>query len=125
MNKTSRFLVSTGLALLCASCAIRDAQPTKALKQTAQKATVKKSIRENQSKPSSPVMEIRQAQQTESPASVQAASLFRTPAEDIKLPTDAEIAEGQKVSSGKTPGTSSDTAPSISIKPPAPTTGSD
>ena len=59
------------------------------------------------------------------PPSPEAASLFRTPADDINLPTDAEIAEGQKVSSGKTPGTSSDTAPSISIKPPAPTTGSD
>lgn len=51
---------------------------------------------------------------------VEATNLFRTPTDDLALPTDAQIAEGGQAAGGiQQPAQPDPSAPSISIKPPA------
>jgi hypothetical protein len=47
-----------------------------------------------------------------------ATNLFRTPSDDIALPTDAQIAEGEQPAAVKPPAQPNNSSPSISIKPP-------
>ncbi len=55
-----------------------------------------------------------------SKASVAAATnLFRTPSDDLALPTDAQIADGEQTNAVETVAQPDPSAPSISIKPPA------
>lgn len=59
---------------------------------------------------------------TPPPADYNATQAFRTPDDDIKLPTDSQIAEGRDSSIGTrpTPGIQPDHAPSVSVTPPTP-----
>lgn len=150
--KMTRFLIlCAGLALFCPSCAKQDTQaakpvelpakkattttssvkskpkatPEEATKSTADKAMPKPAAKPSpQPAPVSQANDTEQVEKAQAPISVKAASLFRTPA-DINLPTDAEIAEGQNASGSKKPAGKPDNAPSISVKPSAPVTGSD
>jgi hypothetical protein len=61
----------------------------------------------------------RPTQQSPRASDPSATKLFRTPSDDITLPTDAQIAEGTETSQVQAPVEPNNAQPSISIKPPA------
>lgn len=93
------------LGLIHASCANQNSQVTEPVEEAPEKindASVKKA-----SPPSSPASD------------PSATKLFRTPEDDIILPTDAQIAEGTETSQVQPSDAPDNAQPSISIKPPA------
>ena len=139
MKITNFLILATGLSLFCASCAKQESQSNKPVKQVSQKtesdtkprkvstqpstqskktAPPKPAKKPDQAKPPKQDQQASQAEPSTSPAST---TLFRTPADDIKLPTDAEIDEGKDA--GKQPTADRPaSSPSISVKPPASST---
>jgi len=103
MKTIHHLILLTCLAQFCASCAKQESPAPEPIKE-APKKTVKAKA---------------------STATVAAAtSLFRTPSDDIALPTDAQIAEGEQPAAVKPPAQPNNLSPSISIKPPAGTPSS-
>lgn len=94
-------ILLTCIAVLSASCAKQVSQAPEPVKETPKKA---KSI----SKP-------RASQESV----VEATNLFRTPSDDLALPTDEQISEGEQAAGIQSPAQPDPSAPSISIKPPA------
>jgi|GEM_PF-1404824 len=123
MKMTHCLTVATGLALLCSSCAKQDAQTSQPVKQPAQKTVTKKAPRKAQPKTNTETQtllkEPGKVKQFEPPAPSSSSSPFRAPVDDIKLPTDAEMAEGKESAASKQPSSKPNSAPSISVKPPA------
>jgi hypothetical protein len=102
MKTIHHLILLTCLALFCASCAKQDSQTQEPIKEAPKKVTT------STTKPKA------------SKASVAAATnLFRTPSDDLALPTDAQIAEGDQSAAIQSPAQPDPSAPSISINPPA------
>ena len=103
MKMTHCLTVATGLALLCSSCAKQDAQTSQPVKQPAQKTVTKKAPRKAQPKTNTETQtllkEPGKVKQFEPPAPSSSSNPFRAPVDDIKLPTDAEMAEGKESAS--------------------------
>ena len=105
MKAINHFVLLIGLALIHASCANQNSQPAEAseeIPKEANSASVKK-VTQTSPQASDP----------------DATKLFRTPSDDISLPTDAQIAEGTETSQVQPPVEPNEAQPSISIKPPS------
>lgn len=93
------------LVLFSASCANQDNQESIPVEEAPAETTI------------TPV--VRPTQQSPRVSNPNATKLFRTPSDDITLPTDAQIAEGTETSQVQAPVEPNSAQPSISIKPPA------
>ena len=124
MKMTHYLIVATGLTLLCASCAKQDTENAPPVKQPEQKIISKKAAAKAQpkTKPSTQTQtkETAKVKQVERSTSSSSGNPFRAPVDDLKLPTDAEMAEGKETATSKQPASKPNSAPSISVKPPAP-----
>ena len=114
-----------GMALCSASCSrfgseasdpvIEEvAQPTAVSKK--QPLSTSKPKQSTQPKPTNQSVPVASTKKPQPTAPI-APNLFRTPADDIKLPTDAEMEEGKESATAKKPAGQSKSAPSISVKP--------
>jgi len=121
------FALITGIALCCASCGRFGSTETAApvVEDVAQPVVSKKQA-SSTGQPASdkPRVAVAQSKKPQSTAPI-APNLFRTPADDIKLPTDAEMEEGKESAAANQPAGQSKSAPSISVKPSGPQAGSE
>jgi PBP1b-binding outer membrane lipoprotein LpoB len=100
MKTIHHLILLTCLAQFCTSCAKQESPAPEPVKEAPKKIVKPKA--------------------KASTATVAAATnLFRTPSDDIALPTDAQIAEGEQPAAVKPPAQPNYSSPSISIKPPA------
>ena len=136
MKMTHYLTVAAGLTLLCASCAKQDPENSSPVKQPDQKTITKKAPgkaqpkastqaktqtqNQNQRKEAAEVKETVKAKQVKPSAPSSSSNPFRAPVDDLKLPTDAEMAEGKEAATSKQPAIKPNSAPSISVKPPVP-----
>ena len=98
MKTIHHLILLTCIAQFCASCAKQESPAPEPVKEAPKKIAKPKA----------------------STATVAAATnLFRTPSDDIALPTGAQIAEGEQPAAVKPPAQPNNSSPSISIKPPA------
>lgn len=111
MNTINHLIILACLGLFSASCAKPGSEATDPVEQPVK------------SEPSKPVAEVKMSKPASyklPKGSADAARLFRTPSDDISLPTEAQIAEGSEPSKVQAAEVQSQSGPSISIQPPAP-----
>ncbi|MGB2402280.1 MAG: hypothetical protein ACPIA7_02595 [Akkermansiaceae bacterium] len=107
MQLIHHHILLIGIAVLSASCAKQVSEAPEPVKETPKKAKITAKPRASQA------------------SVVEATNLFRTPTDDLALPTDEQIAEGEQAAGIQPPAQPDPSTPSISIKPPAnsPATG--
>lgn len=110
MNTINHFIILICLGLLSVSCVKPGTEATEPVEQAAQTETSQKVTAPATSKPAGNKLP---------KSSASAAKLFRTPSDDISLPTESQIAEGSEPSATQEPAEQNQSGPTISIQPPA------
>lgn len=112
MNTINHLIILACLGLLSASCAKSGSETTAPVEQPVESQA-------STSKPAPEVKVSKPASNKPPKSSAAATGLFRTPSDDISLPTEAQIAEGSEPTETQEPEVQDQSGPSISIQPPA------
>ncbi len=110
MKTINHLIIPACLGLISASCVKPGSEASDPVEQTAQTETSQKVAAPIASKP---------ADNKLPKSSASATKLFRTPSDDISLPTESQIAEGSEPSETQEPAQQNQSGPTISIQPPA------